>query len=109
MVYRNKGQFILDIDCLQEIVKYILRLPNNEDVRIEITKSPKKHSKSLYLKIIIDDYSTILRISDHDCKGEVRQIIVRESTGIANVCYKIESAIKDLRIKKVRSLLDRGL
>lgn len=109
MVYRNKGQFILNIDCLQEIVKYILRLPSNQDVNIKVEPSPRKHSKSLYLKIIIGDYSTILRISDHDCKGEVRQMIVKESTGIANVCYKIESAIKDLRFKRIRSLLDRGL
>ena len=109
MVYKNKGRFILDVECLQEIVDNILKFPCNEGVRIEIVKSPNKYSKSLYLRFYIDDYTTSLRISDHDCKGAIRQMIVTESTGIANVCYKIESTINDLRIKRVCGLIDRGL
>lgn len=109
MVYRNKGHFTLDVECLQEIVDNILKFPSNKDVRIEIVKSPNDYSKSLYVKFYIDDYSTCLRISDHECKGAVRQMIVRESTGIANVCYKIESTINDLRVKRVCGLIERGL
>ena len=109
MVYKNKGRFTLEVESLQKIVDNILKLPRNKDVRIEIVKSPKSYSKSLYLKLHIEEYSTILRISDHECKGEVRQMIVTESTGIANVCYKIESAINDLRFKRLYGLIDRGL
>ena len=109
MVYRNKGRFTLDVECLQEIVDNILKLPSNKDVRIEIVKSPNKYSKSLYLRFYIDEFTTSLRISDHDCRGAVRQMIVTESTGVANVCYKIESTINDLRVKRVCGLIERGL
>lgn len=109
MVYRNKGHFTLDVECLQKVVDYILKQPQNKDIRIEIEKSPNEYSKSLYLRFYIGDDTTALRISDHECKGDIRQIIVRESTGIANVCYKIESAINALRFKRLRGLLDRGL
>ena len=109
MVYRNKGHFTLDVECLQKVVDYILKRPQNKDIRIEIEKSPNEYSKSLYLRFYIGDDTTALRISDHECKGDIRQIIVGESTGIANVCYKIESAINALRFKRLRGLLDRGL
>ena len=109
MVYRNKGHFTLDVECLQKVVDYILKQPQNKDIRIDIEKSPNEYSKSLYLRFYIGDDTTALRISDHECKGDIRQIIVGESTGIANVCYKIESAIHALRFKRLRGLLDRGL
>ena len=108
MVYRNKGKFVLEKQCLQSIVNDILELPNNEDVKIVIEESPHKYSKSLYVKFYIGDYSTVLRISDHDCKTEVRQVIVTESTGIANIYYKIDRAIKDLRFKRLLGLLNKG-
>ena len=108
MVYRKKGRFVLDMEHLQSIVDDILRRPSNNDVIINIEKSPHKYSKSLYVKIHIDEYSTCLRISDHKCKGQVRAIIVCESTGNDNLYHKIESAIKDLRYKKLCSLLGRG-
>lgn len=107
MIYKTRGRFILDINCLQGIVDDILKQPNNKDVKISIRKSDNKNSKSLYLFLFIDDITTCLRISDHRCKGEVRQMIVCESTGKANVCYKIESAIKDLRWKKLYKALGR--
>ena len=100
MVYRKKGRFVLDIEHLQEIVDDILKRPKHSDVTIVIDKSPCKGSKSLYLKIFIDDYTTCLRISDHTCKGQIRNIIVTENTGNANIYYKIESAIRDLRYKR---------
>ena len=109
MVYKNKGRFTLDVECLQGIVDNILKLPRNKDVHIEIVKSPNDYSKSLYLRFYIDDFTTALRISDHECRGDIRQMIVTKSTGIANVCYKIESTINDLRYKRVCGLLDRGL
>lgn len=105
MVYRKKGKFVLDIDHLQSIVDDILRRPSNNDVIIKVDKSPKKHSKSLYVKIYLDEYTTCLSISDHECKGQVRVIIVCESTGNANIYYKIESAIRDLRYKKLQGIL----
>ena len=103
MVYKNKGKFILDREHLQKAVDEVLK--GNKDVRIEIKKSPVKNSKSLYLYIYIDDETTCLRVSDHDCKGTVRQIIVCEDTGAANVCYKIERAIRELRYKKLQSII----
>lgn len=105
MVYRKKGQFVLDIEHLQSIVDDILKLRSNSDVIIKIEKSPCKQSKSLYVKIFIDEYSTILRVSDHKCKGWVRAIIVSESTGIANVYGKIDGAIRDLRYKKLQGVI----
>lgn len=105
MVYRKKGQFVLDIEHLQRIVDDVLRQPSNSDVKIEIHKSPNKKSKSLYIKIFIGEYSTVLRVSDHKCKGQVRAIIVSESTGNDNLYGKIEGAIKDLRYKKLQGVL----
>ncbi len=105
MIYRKKGRFVLDKDHLQGIVDDILKRRSNKDVIIKIEKSPKKYSKSLYVKIFIDEYSTCLRVSDHKCKGQVRCIIVGESTGIANVYGKIDGAIKDLRYKKLQGVL----
>ncbi len=109
MIYRNKGRFILEIECLQEIVNNMLKLPENNDIKIEIIKSINKNSKSRYLKFHIGEDTNLLRISDHYCKGEVRQIIVKESTGIANVCYKIDCAIKNLRYKRLNRLLEGGV
>lgn len=105
MICRKKGRFVLDIDHLQSIVDDILRRPQNSDVIIKVEKSPKKYSKSLYVKIFIDEYSTVLRISDHKCKGQVRVIIVSESTGNDNIYGKIEGAIRDLRYKKLQGVL----
>ena len=105
MVYRKKGRFVLDQDHLQSIVDDILKRPCNSDVTIDIVKSPCEQSKSLYLKIFIGEYSTVLRVSDHKCKGYVRAIIVCESTGIANVYGKIDGAIRDLRFKKLQGVI----
>lgn len=104
MVYKNKGKFILDKEHLQKAVDEVLK--HNADVSITIKESPVKKSKSLYLYISIDDCAICLRVSDHKCKGEVRQIIVCEDTGAANVCYKIERAIRELRYKKLRSVIE---
>ena len=103
MVYKNKGKFVLDREHLQSVVDEVLK--RNADVSITIKKSPVKKSNSFYLYIYIDEHTTCLRVSDHGCKSEVRQIIVCESTGAANVCYKIERAIKDLRYKKLQSII----
>lgn len=105
MVYKDKGKFELDFDLLQKIVDKILQQPRNSDVKARIDKSPNSYSKSLYLRLFIGNTTTSLRISDHECKGATRQIIVQESTGIANVCYKIEGAIADLRYKRIQELL----
>ena len=105
MIYRKKGRFVLNMEHLQSIVDDILRRPSNNDVIINIEKSPCKQSKSLYVKIHIDEYSTCLRISDHKCKGQVRAIIVSESTGNDNLYGKIEGAIRDLRYKKLQGVL----
>lgn len=107
MIYKKRGRFELDINCLQGIVDDILTQPNNKDVKISTHKSPNKNSKSLYLYFYLDGATSCLRISDHKCRGEVRQMIVCESTGKANVYYKIESAIKDLRWKKLYKALGR--
>ena len=107
MVYKIKGKFVLDIDDLQKIVNDILKEPRNKDVKITTKKSDNKNSKSLYLFISIDGETTALRISDHNCKGSIRQMIVVGSTGKANVYYKIESAIKELRYKKLLRALGR--
>lgn len=103
MVYKNKGRFVLDKGHLQQAVDEVLK--RNKDVSITIKESPVKKSKSLYLYIYLDDQTTCLRVSDHTCKGEVRQIIVCETTGAANVCYKIERAIRELRFKKLQSVI----
>lgn len=104
MVYKNKGKFVLDKEHLQSAVDEVLK--RNKDVGITIKESPVKNSKSLYLYIGLDDCKTCLRVSDHKCKGEVRQIIICESTGAANVCYKIEKAIRELRYKKLQSVIE---
>ena len=106
MVYKIKGQFILNEDCLRSIIDRILKRPDNENVIVEIDHSPYKSSKSLYVRFYIGDCTTSLRISDHKCKGYTRQIIVGETTGIANVCYKIECAINDLKKKRLYGLLE---
>ena len=105
MVYRKKGQFILDIDHLQSIVDDALKKSSNRDVKIKIFKSPQKNSKSLYLDISIEDLSVGVRISDHRCKGSVRGIIVDEGTGNTHIYYAIERAIKDLRYKRLQRAL----
>ena len=104
MVYKNKGKFVLDKAHLQQAVDEVLK--RNGDVSIAIKESPVKKSKSLYLYIYLDEQTTCLRVSDHKCKGTVRQIIVCESTGAANVCYKIERAIRELRYKKLQSVIE---
>lgn len=103
MVYKNKGKFVLDKEHLQRAVDEVLK--RNVDVSITIKESPVKNSKSLYLYIDLDGCTTCLRVSDHDCRGQVRQIIVCEDTGAANVCYKIERAIRELRYKKLQSVI----
>lgn len=108
MVYRNKGKFELKESILKDIVDDILKQPNNQDVVIRVEKSPNKKSNSLYVKLFIGDYSTALRISDHNCKGAIRNVFVSESTGIANIYYKIEKTIKDLRLKRLYGLLNKG-
>lgn len=104
MVYRNKGKFVLDKAHLQQAVDEVLK--RNKDVRVIIEKSPVKKSKSLYLHISIDDCEVSLRVSDHKSRCEVRQIIVGKDTGAANVCYKIERAIRELRYKKLQSIIE---
>lgn len=107
MVYKIKGKFVLEVQDLQRIVDDIQKQPKNSDVKISVKKSDNVHSKSLYLFIYIEGATTCLRISDHRCKGAVRQMIVCGSTGKANVYYKIESAIKELRYKKLCRALGR--
>lgn len=104
MVYKNKGAFVLDKEHLQRAVDEVLK--RNADVSINIVESPVKNSKSLYLYIYLDDCTTCLRVSDHKCRGQVRQIIICGSTGAANVCYKIERAIRELRYKKLQSVIE---
>lgn len=108
MVFKQKGKFTLDEQCLRKIVDNFKKQPQNQDVVIDIKKSHNAKSKSLYIRFYIDGYTTLLRISDHKCKGYVRNMIVSDSTGIANIYYKINSAIKDLRIKRVYGLLNKG-
>lgn len=100
MVYKHKGQFKLDIRSLRKIVNDILRQERHKDVQIDLKKSDNANSKSLYLFFYVGDFTTCLRISDHHCKGKVRQLLVSESTGKANVYYKIDKVIKELRIKQ---------
>ena len=107
MIYKNKGKFELNINVLQRIVDDILKQQRNKDVKIITKKSDNANSKSLYLFIYIEGVTTCLRISGHKCRGEVRQMIVCGSTGKANVYYKIESAIKELRYKKLCRALGR--
>ena len=94
MEYKQKGKFELNISDLQRIVDDILKQPRNKGVEIIVKNSDNQNSKSLYLFIHIEDVTTCLRISDHKCRGEVRQMIVGESTGKANVYYKIEKRNK---------------
>lgn len=107
MVYKHKGQFKLDIRILQKIVGDILRQPRNKDIKIDLKKSDNANSKSLYLFFYYGDVTTCLRISDHDCKGQVRQLLVSESTGKANVYYKIDKVIKELRFKQLFKTIGR--
>ena len=107
MVYKKKGQFQLNICNLQRIVDDILRQPNNRDVNIKVKQSGFENSKSLYLYISIGSTGVCMRISDHKRNGESRQIIVGDSTGNANVYYKIESAIKSLRRRRLEKALER--
>ena len=104
MVYKIKGKFVLDKAHLQAVVDEVLKY--NKDVSITIEESPVKKSKSLYLYIVLDVCKTCLRVSDHKYRGEVRQIIVCEDTGAANVCYKVERAIRELRYKKLQSVIE---
>ena len=108
MVYRNKGKFELKESVVKGIVEDILKQPKNEGVVITVDKSPNTNSKSLYVRFYIDEYTTALRISDHRCKGFIRSVIVKESTGIANIYYKIDAAINDLRYKRLNELLKKG-
>ncbi len=107
MVYKVKGKFGLDIYDLQRIVNDILKQPKNKDVKITVKKSDNENSKSLYLFIDIEGVTTCLRISDHKCRGEVRQMLVCGSTGKANVYYKIEKVIQELRYKRLLRALGR--
>ena len=107
MVYKDKGKFELDAAMLQEIVDKVLKQPKNKDVVAHIEKSP--YSKSLYLRLSIGSETTSLRISDHKSFVPTRQIIVQASTGKANICYKIESAINNLRYKRIEHLLSGGI
>lgn len=104
MVYKIKGKFVLDKAHLQAVVDEVLKY--NKDVSITIEESPVKKSKSLYLHISIDDIEVSLRVSDHKSRCEVRQIIVCGDTGAANVCYKVERAIRELRYKKLQSIIE---
>ena len=108
MVHRNKGKFELEEGCLQNIICTILKQKNNKEVGFYIEKSPNYYSKSLYVRFYIGDTITSLRVSDHECSGTIRQLIVKESTGIANVYYKIDRIIRDLKHKRLQDLL-RGV
>lgn len=108
MVYRNKGKFTLDEQCLQRIVDNIKKIPQNKDVFIEVKKSDCKSSKSLYVRFCLGEFTTMLRISDHNCKGFIRNILVDATTGISHIYSKIDRAIKDLRLKRVYCLMNRG-
>ena len=105
MKHKLKGQFKLNLADLQEVMRTVLKEPEHKDVKMHAYKSPCEFSKSLYIKISIGEFSSILRLSDHECKRSVRQILVQESTGKANVCYKLDKAIKDLRKKRLLGLI----
>ena len=107
MRYKQKGKFELNINALQKIVDEILREGRNKDVKIAIKPSDSANSKSLYLFFSIGEETTALRISDHRCNGQIRQMIVCGSTGRANVYYKIEKAINELRVKKLCRTMGR--
>ena len=107
MVYKVKGKFVLDIHNVQRIVDDILKQPKNKDVEITVKKSDNENSKSVYLFLYIEGATTCLRISDHKCRGEVRQLLVCGSTGKSNVYYKIERVIDDLRYKSLCRALGR--
>lgn len=107
MIYKVKGKFVLDIYNVQRIVDDILKQPKNKDVKITVKKSDNENSKSVYLFLYIEGVTTCLRISDHKCRGEVRQMLVCGSTGKANVYYKIERVIDHLRYKRLLRALGR--
>ena len=107
MVYKQKGKFELKESVLQNIIDDILKQPKNQGVVAHIQKSNNKNSKSLYVMFYMGDCTTALRISDHYCKGHIRNVVVGESTGVSNIYYKIDSAIKDLKFKRLNDLLNK--
>lgn len=105
MKHAQKGKFILDFQNLQKIVGEVLRQPKNQDVKIEIKQSPK--SKSLYLYVSADGEEICLRVSDHRNKGNLREILVGETTGKSHIHAKIEKTIREVRWRKFRKDLER--
>ena len=100
--YKIKGVFNLNMADLREVVDEVLK--QNPDVNIEIEKTPVKKSNSLYVRIYKGKSTTSLRISDHECKGSTRQIIINEMTSKSNICYKLQSAINDLHFKYIQEI-----
>ena len=100
--YKIKGVFNLTIADLKEVVNEVLK--QNPDVTIEIEKTPVKNSNSLYVRIYKGKSTTSLRISDHECRGSTRQIIINDMTSKSNICYKLQSAINDLHFKYIQEI-----
>ena len=101
-IYKIKGVFNLTILDLKEVVSEVAK--KNPGVYIEIEKTPVKNSNSLYVRIYKGESTTSLRISDHECRGSTRQIIINSMTSKSNICYKIQSAINDLHFKYIQEI-----
>ena len=103
--YTIKGVFVLNESCLIKAVQEVKK--QNEDVKFKIKHSPIEYSNTLYLETWLGKHSTILRISDHQTKGDnFNALIVDENTTMSNICYKIQQSIKKLRYKHTMQLIE---
>ena len=103
--YTIKGRFELNERCLTNVVREVEK--QNKDIKFKIKHSPIEYSNTLYLETWLGNHSTILRISDHQTKGDnFNALIIDENTTMSNVCYKIQQSIKKLRYKHTMQLIE---
>ena len=102
-----KGQYHLTLEDTQVVVNEVKKIYN--DFEFEIERSPNK-SNSFYIYIRNKYTSTVLRLSDHLTKKDsYNTMLVVSSTAKANVCYKIENAIRHLKYKTLIARLEGNI
>lgn len=102
--YKTKGNFELNINCVNEVVNIVAN--KNKEVKFRIKRSPNKYSKSIYIICEYKGYSSILRISDHYTNKEsYYTILATENTTKSNICYKLQRTVENAKYKfKIKTL-----
>ena len=105
-----KHKVVLNINTMLLFALW-LETKIDKDIEIKLEQSPNKNN-SFYFYFIHNDYSTGLRISDHDTKlteggGGIRNIVIDEYSTYNMLYVKVKETIQALKKKEKHVNLEK--